>query len=102
MKFLPLHIHFQYFHHLLGHPVNRPMAQIDRQFRFDSITNFLIASQRLLNSESSYLHGLLKNALNIIRRSCVMGRLPGNLVDPKLIIVAEPIAAILCQSLCRF
>lgn len=87
-RILPFHIHFQYFHHLLWYSVYGLMAQIDRQFRFDSIANFFIASQRHLDSESSCFHGLLKNARYVIRRDCVLRRLSGNLVVSETVIIA--------------
>ncbi len=58
---LPLHVHFQNFHYLLRYSFYGLMTQIDRQLRFDSFTNFLVASQGPLDSKSSYLHGFLEN-----------------------------------------
>ncbi len=58
---LPLHVHFQDFHYLLRYSFYGLMTQIDGQLRFDSFTNFLVASQGPLNPKSSCLHGFLKN-----------------------------------------
>ena len=88
VKALPLHVHFEKFHILLRYQFYELMTQINRQFRFDSIADFVVASQGLMYSKSSCLNGFLENAWGIIRPRRFLGRLSKMIVVSRMTAMA--------------